>query len=560
MGNKITRRRPAIDDRHTRLQGLYPSRDVDQRKLRRLILDSKLAPCYPGGEEPAVELEECPICFLHYPSLNRSKCCTKGICTECFLQVKSPNVTRPTQCPYCKMANYSVEYRGPKSMEEKGVEQAEEQKVIEAKIRMQQQELHDDEEREHRRDDDLRNTCAPPHHPIPSLADSIAHDSEQDNWRAVWETNSHPSQVSSLSEYTELDTFVSRLDDEFDLDLEDIMVMEAIWLSIQEQGARHRYRDDEPRMSTPSGSFPTLMTNYSLGSDGETDLGEIILPPPPPPPPLLPVPAPLSAFDIQEQAPGRHNSVTGGLAGAIAALAERQVAGGDTITAQQSILSVLPPDPAMVSRRKEVDNPGTNVQFEIPSYREEPHETADPSEPLQRKRSNGSPVIRKIGCLMVEDSASEDERGTEPTSAEVEFWKSQREGEHGSPQIRDSENPNTSEGLANWVSSTQQEYVAASMTKSSGDQSSEQVEVGTSFSSSIPSASELPWEAPEIPPDGRNGEGSSSEEAGRKSAVVPESFEEQMMLAMALSLAEAQANTRVHQDGGSPTQQSSNVQ
>jgi len=147
MGNKITRRRPAIDDRHTRLQGLYPSRDVDQRKLRRLILDSKLAPCYPGGEEPAVELEECPICFLvgtislspffsaktvfskatgktirlasytqravkathrrilrycsltveanfggsdgvlllgheqHYPSLNRSKCCTKGICT-----------------------------------------------------------------------------------------------------------------------------------------------------------------------------------------------------------------------------------------------------------------------------------------------------------------------------------------------------------------------------------------------------------------------------------------------------------------------------------------------
>ncbi|CAM6075422.1 unnamed protein product [Sphagnum tenellum] len=560
MGNKITRRRPAIDDRHTRLQGLYPSRDVDQRKLRRLILDSKLAPCYPGGEEPAVELEECPICFLHYPSLNRSKCCTKGICTECFLQVKSPNVTRPTQCPYCKMANYSVEYRGPKSMEEKGIEQAEEQKVIEAKIRMQQQELHDDEEREHRRDDDLRDTCAPPHHPIPSLADSIAHDSEQDNWRAVWETISHPSQVSSLSEYTELDTFVSRLDDEFDLDLEDIMVMEAIWLSIQEQGARHRYRDDEPRKSTPSGSFPTLMTNYSLGSDGETDLGEIILPPPPPPPPLLPVPAPLSAFDIQEQAPGRHNSVTGGLAGAIAALAERQVAGGDTITAQQSILSVLPPDPAMVSQRKEVDNPGPNVQFEIPSYREEPHETADPSEPLQRKRSNGSPVIRKIGCLMVEDSASEDESGTEPTSAEVEFWKSQREGEHGSPQIRDSENPNTSEGLANWVSSTQQEYVAASMTKSSGDQSSEQVEVGTSFSSSIPSASELPWEAPEIPPDGRNGEGSSSEEAGRKSAVVPESFEEQMMLAMALSLAEAQANTRVHRDGGSPTQQSSNVQ
>jgi hypothetical protein len=64
MGNKITRRRPVIDERYTRPQGLYPHRDVDQRKLRRLILESKLAPCFPGAEEPATDLEECPICFL----------------------------------------------------------------------------------------------------------------------------------------------------------------------------------------------------------------------------------------------------------------------------------------------------------------------------------------------------------------------------------------------------------------------------------------------------------------------------------------------------------------
>lgn len=64
MGNKITRRRPVIDERYTRPQGLYPHRDVDQRKLRRLILESKLAPCFPGAEDPATDLEECPICFL----------------------------------------------------------------------------------------------------------------------------------------------------------------------------------------------------------------------------------------------------------------------------------------------------------------------------------------------------------------------------------------------------------------------------------------------------------------------------------------------------------------
>ncbi len=35
------------------------------------------------------QLEECPICFLYYPALNRAKCCSKGVCTECFLQVSS---------------------------------------------------------------------------------------------------------------------------------------------------------------------------------------------------------------------------------------------------------------------------------------------------------------------------------------------------------------------------------------------------------------------------------------------------------------------------------------
>lgn len=73
MGNKITRRRPTIDERYTRPQGLYPHRDVDQRKLRRLILDSKLAPCFPGGEDPAADSEECPICFLVH--LNTSSYC-----------------------------------------------------------------------------------------------------------------------------------------------------------------------------------------------------------------------------------------------------------------------------------------------------------------------------------------------------------------------------------------------------------------------------------------------------------------------------------------------------
>jgi hypothetical protein len=60
---------------------LYPHPDIDLRKLRRLIIEAKLAPCHPGADDPRADLDECPICFLFYPSLNRSKCCAKGICT-----------------------------------------------------------------------------------------------------------------------------------------------------------------------------------------------------------------------------------------------------------------------------------------------------------------------------------------------------------------------------------------------------------------------------------------------------------------------------------------------
>ena len=66
MGNRVggRRRRPAVEERYTRPQGLYPHPDIDLRKLRRLILEAKLAPCHPGADDPRADLDECPICFL----------------------------------------------------------------------------------------------------------------------------------------------------------------------------------------------------------------------------------------------------------------------------------------------------------------------------------------------------------------------------------------------------------------------------------------------------------------------------------------------------------------
>ncbi|KAL5628447.1 hypothetical protein BROUX41_003195 [Berkeleyomyces rouxiae] len=82
---------------------------------------------------------ECPICFLSYPKyLNHTRCCDQPICSECFVQIKRPDpslpanhpgeggetpategqrpemlVMKPTQCPYCQQPDFGVTYDPP---------------------------------------------------------------------------------------------------------------------------------------------------------------------------------------------------------------------------------------------------------------------------------------------------------------------------------------------------------------------------------------------------------------------------------------------------------------
>ncbi|CAH8309605.1 unnamed protein product [Eruca vesicaria subsp. sativa] len=230
MGNKLVgRKRQVVEERYTKPQGLYENTDVDIKKLRKLIIESKLAPCYPGDDESCHDLEECPICFLFYPSLNRSRCCMKSICTECFLQMKNPNSARPTQCPFCKTPNYAVEYRGVKTKEEKGMEQVEEQRVIEAKIRMRQKEMQDDEEKMQKR----MESCS-------SSTSVMTGEMEYGSASAI----SYNDTIEDVETASSQNVAVARQrsqpggnrDDEVEADLEELMVMEAIWLSMQETG------------------------------------------------------------------------------------------------------------------------------------------------------------------------------------------------------------------------------------------------------------------------------------------------------------------------------------
>lgn len=148
--------------------------------------------------------------------------------------MKSPTSCRPTQCPYCKTLNYAVEYRGVKTKEEKGIEQLEEQRVIEAQIRMRQQELQDDAER-------MKNKQAAAAADAVATAPVECGDTDGTPTAAASSAQGNDA-LSSRVQQSELllrnsEAFKQIRGNNFDMDLEEVMLMEAIWLSIQDQEA-----------------------------------------------------------------------------------------------------------------------------------------------------------------------------------------------------------------------------------------------------------------------------------------------------------------------------------
>ncbi|OQS01072.1 hypothetical protein THRCLA_05778 [Thraustotheca clavata] len=110
MGNSSVKARHAKElERYTRPTGLYKSCLWENKIVRKLILERKLAPRYPGSESPRDDSYECPICFLHYPStLNQTTCCKQALCTECVLQTKPPG--KSVCCPFCNREEFKTNF------------------------------------------------------------------------------------------------------------------------------------------------------------------------------------------------------------------------------------------------------------------------------------------------------------------------------------------------------------------------------------------------------------------------------------------------------------------
>jgi len=241
MGGSGSKKDPKEGAEFNIPSGLYQSLHWDLKVVKRLITSKRLAPLFPGKEESLEtqngDYEECPICFLFYPGgLNRSTCCKKGICTECFLQIKRPN--NQAYCPFCQRSNYMVVFSGPLTKEEKEKDIWEQQQVLEAKIRMRKEEIEEDNRRELRkRESSLSNPIS-----TDVSAETFPSSSSPSNGMEFFSSQSLPA-FSPLSSSTEETTFSSYSTSypppptandmkRREVELEDIMLQEAMRLSL----------------------------------------------------------------------------------------------------------------------------------------------------------------------------------------------------------------------------------------------------------------------------------------------------------------------------------------
>lgn len=117
VSNALGLSKAELDER-CKPSGLYSTCNWDEKTIRRLIGDGKLASRPPSKETDGQH--ECPICFFHYSQINVTVCCQASICTECYLQLQpyqkpnasstahKPAKTQVNVCPFCNAPKLSV--------------------------------------------------------------------------------------------------------------------------------------------------------------------------------------------------------------------------------------------------------------------------------------------------------------------------------------------------------------------------------------------------------------------------------------------------------------------
>ncbi|KAM3584139.1 SNF1-interacting protein [Umbelopsis sp. WA50703] len=178
---------------------------------------------------------ECPICFLYYPpNINYASCCHQPICTECFVHIRAPDSgLTAASCPFCVEPNFGIEYHAPLSLDGEKDEHGLEDHSIVTIDRIRPQHTRILSSRHHR---DAASSSA-----IGSTRRIIVRPNGTD-----------PEHFTSAGrDYRDYLTAVRQMN----MDLEELMVMEAIRLSLIEQST-------ESSQSTSDSTTPN--TNRSI--------------------------------------------------------------------------------------------------------------------------------------------------------------------------------------------------------------------------------------------------------------------------------------------------------
>eukprot|EP00300_Choanocystis_sp_HF-7_P003191 c12418_g1_i2.p1 GENE.c12418_g1_i2~~c12418_g1_i2.p1 ORF type:complete len:188 (+),score=26.99 c12418_g1_i2:50-613(+) len=157
MGNNPSRRtrgnrqqRPAAAPPVIQVPIVVAPRVWDEREIAELVQQNRIGPVLRGREDEIDDsFEECPICFLFFPSLNRINCCRKSICTGCFVSVCKAHQIPP--CPFCNTCPFETVFRGPLTDAEREAEAKEEEAVRQLEFKMRQDEIERDRQREESR-------------------------------------------------------------------------------------------------------------------------------------------------------------------------------------------------------------------------------------------------------------------------------------------------------------------------------------------------------------------------------------------------------------------------
>ncbi|CAG8457243.1 5857_t:CDS:2 [Paraglomus occultum] len=238
---------------------------------------------------------ECPICFLYYPrNINYSRCCLKPICTECFVQIKRPESgnlganNSPAMCPFCVEPNFGVSYKPPPfssgiinensntsnpfvlhSSSTSSLNQ-QDGKSRRKSISYKSSEVVTTDQI--RPDWNNRAQAQRPNGRRPSASSSIMGNSRRISLRppgsGSYATSPSPSsRRNNLPTGSEYPGYLRNVG----ADLEELMVMEAIRLSLLEQEERERRERDEREHGEPSPESSGESTSISEDSQPTTE-------------------------------------------------------------------------------------------------------------------------------------------------------------------------------------------------------------------------------------------------------------------------------------------------